>query len=198
MEKLTLSRAKKLLAATTTQQHLFEHAIGVSACMGAMAVHFGADAEYWQAVGYLHDYDFEQYPEEHLAHTQQPLREAGVDEESIRAILAHGYTLRNEVEPKTDMEKSLFTVDELSGLIAATAKMRPGGVTDLEASSVRKKFKDKRFAAKINRELIQKGCDMLGMQLPEVIAICIGGMREHAEELGIGAKAEYANHLSYI
>ena len=88
------------------------------------------------------------------------------------------------------MEKSLFTVDELSGLIAATAKMRPGGVTDLEASSVRKKFKDKRFAAKINRELIQKGCDMLGMQLPEVIAICIGGMREHAEELGIGAKAE--------
>lgn len=198
MEKLTLSRAKELLAATTTQQHLFEHAIGVSACMGAMAVHFGADAEYWQAVGYLHDYDFEQYPEEHLAHTQQPLREAGVDEESIRAILAHGYTLRNEVEPKTDMEKSLFTVDELSGLIAATAKMRPGGVTDLEASSVRKKFKDKRFAAKINRELIQKGCDMLGMQLPEVIAICIGGMREHAEELGIGAKAEYANHLSYI
>ena len=166
MEKLTLSRAKELLAATTTQQHLFEHAIGVSACMGAMAEHFGADAEYWQAVGYLHDYDFEQYPEEHLAH------------------------LRNEVEPKTDMEKSLFTVDELSGLIAATAKMRPGGVTDLEASSVRKKFKDKRFAAKINRELIQKGCDMLGMQLPEVIAICIGGMREHAEELGIGAKAE--------
>lgn len=190
MEKLTLSRAKELLAATTTQQHLFEHAIGVSACMGAMAGHFGADAEYWQAVGYLHDYDFEQYPEEHLAHTQQPLREAGVDEESIRAILAHGYTLRNEVQPKTDMEKSLFTVDELSGLIAATAKMRPGGVTDLEASSVRKKFKDKRFAAKINRELIQKGCDMLGMQLPEVIAICIGGMREHAEELGIGAKAE--------
>ena len=190
MEKLTLSRAKELLAATTTQQHLFEHAIGVSACMGAMAEHFGADAEYWQAVGYLHDYDFEQYPEEHLAHTQQPLREAGVDEESIRAILAHGYTLRNEVEPKTDMEKSLFTVDELSGLIAATAKMRPGGVTDLEASSVRKKFKDKRFAAKINRELIQKGCDMLGMQLPEVIAICIGGMREHAEELGICAKAK--------
>ena len=97
MEKLTLSRAKELLAATTTQQHLFEHAIGVSACMGAMAEHFGADAEYWQAVGYLHDYDFEQYPEEHLAHTQQPLREAGVDEESIRAILAHGYTLRNEI-----------------------------------------------------------------------------------------------------
>ena len=168
------------------------HARIVGDVMRYFAVELGYDdeADFWQTVGILHDLDFEQYPEEHLAHTQQPLREAGVDEESIRAILAHGYTLRNEVEPKTDMEKSLFTVDELSGLIAATAKMRPGGVTDLEASSVRKKFKDKRFAAKINRELIQKGCDMLGMQLPEVIAICIGGMREHAEELGIGAKAE--------
>ena len=186
MEKLTLSRAKELLAATTTQQHLFEHAIGVSACMGAMAGHFGADAEYWQAVGYLHDYDFEQYPEEHLAHTQQPLREAGVDEESIRAILAHGYTLRNEVEPKTDMEKSLFTVDELSGLIAATAKMRPGGVTDLEASSVRKKFKDKRFAAKIDRDVILKGCELLGMDLADVIGLCIEGMTARADALGLG------------
>ena len=190
MEKLTLARAKELLKTTTTEQHLFEHAIGVSACMGAMAKHFGQDPAYWEAVGYLHDYDFEQYPEEHLDHTEQPLREAGVDEESIRAILAHGYTLRNEVEPKTEMEKSLFTVDELSGLIAATAKMRPGGVTDLEASSVRKKFKDKRFAAKIDRTIIQKGCDMLGMELAEVITVCIGGMREHAEELGIGAKTE--------
>ena len=189
MEKLTLSRAKELLAATTTQQHLFEHAIGVSACMGAMAEHFGADAEYWQAVGYLHDYDFEQYPEEHLAHTQQPLREAGVDEESIRAILAHGYTLRNEVEPKTDMEKSLFTVDELTGLVAATARMRPGGLSDLEPSSVKKKFKDKKFAAKIDRPLIQKGCDMLGMELTDVMALCIEGMREHMGELGLGPKA---------
>lgn len=190
MEKLTLARAKELLKTTTTEQHLFEHAIGVSACMGAMAKHFGQDPAYWEAVGYLHDYDFEKYPEEHLDHTEQPLREAGVDEESIRAILAHGYTLRNEVEPKTEMEKSLFTVDELSGLIAATAKMRPGGVTDLEASSVRKKFKDKRFAAKIDRAIIQKGCDMLGMELAEVITVCISGMREHAEELGIGAKTE--------
>ncbi len=190
MEKLTLARAKELLKTTTTEQHLFEHAIGVSACMGAMAKHFGQDPAYWEAVGYLHDYDFEKYPEEHLDHTEQPLREVGVDEESIRAILAHGYTLRNEVEPKTEMEKSLFTVDELSGLIAATAKMRPGGVTDLEASSVRKKFKDKRFAAKIDRAIIQKGCDMLGMELAEVITVCISGMREHAEELGIGAKME--------
>lgn len=188
MEKLTMARAQELLVATTTEKHLFEHAIAVSACMGAMAEHFGADRAYWQAVGYLHDYDFEQYPDEHLDHTEEPLRQAGVDEESIRAILAHGYTLRNTVEPVTDMEKSLFTVDELSGLIAATAKMRPGGITDLEASSVKKKFKDKRFAAKIDRALILKGCEMLGMELPEVITVCISGMREHAGELGIGPR----------
>ena len=162
-------------------------AIGVSAAMGAMARHFGQDPAYWEAVGYLHDY--EQYPEEHLAHTAEPLRQAGVDEESIRAILAHGWTLRNDVEPLTEMEKSLFTVDELTGLVAATARMRPGGLSDLEPSSVKKKFKDKKFAAKINRPLIQKGCDMLGMELTDVMALCIEGMREHMDELGLGPKA---------
>ena len=174
MPTLTLARAKELLATTTTEAHLFEHAIGVSAAMGAMARHFGQDPAYWEAVGYLHDYDYEQYPEEHLDHTAEPLRQAGVDEESIRAILAHGWTLRNDVEPLTEMEKSLFTVDELTGLVAATARM---------------KFKDKKFAAKINRPLIQKGCDMLGMELTDVMALCIEGMREHMDELGLGPKA---------
>ena len=106
MPTLTLARAKELLATTTTEAHLFEHAIGVSAAMGAMARHFGQDPAYWEAVGYLHDYDYEQYPEEHLAHTAEPLRQAGVDEESIRAILAHGWSLRTDVEPLTEMEKS--------------------------------------------------------------------------------------------
>ena len=138
-EKLTLDRAKELLAQTTTEGHLFEHALGVSACMGALARHFGADEAYWQAVGYLHDYDFEQFPEEHLKHTEQPLREAGVDEESIRAILAHGYGLCTDVEPVTDLEKSLYTVDELSGLVAAAARVHPAGIGELKASSVRKK-----------------------------------------------------------
>lgn len=189
MPTLTLARAKELLATTTTEAHLFEHAIGVSAAMGAMARHFGQDPAYWEAVGYLHDYDYEQYPEEHLAHTSEPLRQAGVDEESIRAILAHGWSLRTDVEPLTEMEKSLFTVDELTGLVAATARMRPGGLSDLEPSSVKKKFKDKKFAAKIDRSLIQKGCDMLGMELTDVMALCIDGMREHMDELGLGPKA---------
>ncbi|MBQ5755478.1 MAG: HD domain-containing protein, partial [Oscillospiraceae bacterium] len=104
MSQLTLEQAKALLATTTTQPHLFEHAIGVSSAMGAMAAHFGEDAEYWQAVGWLHDYDYEQFPEEHLDHTANELRAAGVEDEvAIRAILSHGYTLRNDVEPITNM-----------------------------------------------------------------------------------------------
>ena len=188
MEKLTMARAKELLATTTTEAHLFEHAIGVSAAMGAMARHFGADEADWQAVGYLHDYDYEQYPEEHLQHTEAELRAAGVDEESVRAILAHGWGLCTDVKPETALEKSLFTVDELTGLVAATARMRPGGLSDLEASSVKKKFKDKRFAAKIDRAVIQQGCELLGLELPEVISITIEGMRQQMDALGLGPK----------
>ena len=188
MPGLTMETARQLLASTTTEDHLFEHAIGVSAAMGAMARHFGADEEYWKAVGYLHDYDYEQFPEEHLHHTAEPLRAAGVDEESIRAILSHGWEYCNDVKPETDMEKSLFTVDELTGLVGATARMRPGGISDLEVSSVKKKFKDKRFAAKIDRAVIQQGCDMLGMDLSEVIGLCIEGMRTEMDALGLGPK----------
>ena len=189
MPKLTLRRAQELLAATTTEPHLVEHAIGVSAAMGAMAAHFGEDPEYWRAVGYLHDYDYEQYPDEHLQHTRQPLLDAGVDEQSVRAILAHGWGLCSSTEPIDPLEKSLFAVDELTGLIAATARMRPGGLADLEPASVKKKFKDKKFAAKIDRAVIQKGCDMLGMDLTEVIGLCIQGMRTEMDALGLGPKA---------
>jgi predicted hydrolase (HD superfamily) len=158
--------------------------------MGAMARHFGEDEEHWQAVGMLHDYDYEQYPEEHLDHTAEPLRKAGVDEADIRAILSHGYGIRNDVEPITNMEKSLYTVDELTGIIQACARMRPNGIRDLEVKSFMKKFKDKKFAAKCNRELILKGCEMLGMELKDVAEICIEGMKEHAAELGLAGSAE--------
>lgn len=188
MPKLTMERAKELLASTTTEPHLFEHAIGVSAAMGAMARHFNEDESYWQAVGYLHDYDYQQFPEEHLAHTHEPLLAAGVDEESVRAILAHGWGLCSEEKPETPLEKSLFTVDELTGLVAATARMRPGGLSDLEVSSVKKKFKDKRFAAKIDRAVIQQGCELLGMELGDVIALTIEGMRQQMDALGLGPK----------
>ena len=185
---LTLERAQELLATTTTEPHLIIHAKNVMAAMGGLAKHFGEDEAHWKAIGYLHDYDYEQHPEEHLDHTAEPLREAGLDEEEIRAILAHGYGLRNDVEPITNLEKSLYTVDELTGIIQAAARMRPAGITDMEISSFMKKFKDKKFAAKCNRELIKGGCEMLGMEVKEVASICIEAMKEYADELQIGAK----------
>lgn len=185
---LTLDRAKELLSTTTTQEHLFLHAKNVMVAMGGLAKHFGEDAQHWMAIGYLHDYDYEQHPDEHLEHTRQPLQEAGLTDEEIRAILAHGYGLRNDVEPISNMEKALFTVDELTGIIQAAARMRPAGITDMEVSSFMKKFKDKKFAAKCNREVIQQGCGMLGMEIRDVAAICIEAMKEHAEELQLGPK----------
>jgi predicted hydrolase (HD superfamily) len=181
--KLTLERAKELNDSQVTERHLIIHAKNVMYAMGAMADHFGCDREHWMAVGYLHDYDYEKYPEEHLQHTKEPLLEAGVPEEDVRAILSHGYGICSDVEPITNMEKSLYAVDELTGIIQACARMRPNGIKDLEIKSFMKKFKDKRFAAKCDRELILKGCGMLGMELKDVAEICIEGMKEHAEEL---------------
>ena len=183
MEKLTLEKAKEINAAMVTDEHLLLHAANVSAAMGAMADHFGGDREHWEAVGWLHDYDYEKYPEEHLLHTEEPLRALGVPEEDIRAIMAHGYSICTDTEPLTPMEKSLFTVDELTGIVQAAARMRPAGITDMEVSSFMKKWKDKKFAAKCNRELILRGCEMLGMDIRDVAGIVIEGMKAHAEEL---------------
>ena len=185
---LTMEKAKQLLAETTTQEHLFLHAKNVSVAMGGLAAHYGADVAHWEAIGYLHDYDYEQHPEEHLQHTEKPLLDAGLTEEEVRAILAHGYGHCNDVEPVTNLEKSLFTVDELTGIIQAAARMRPLGITDMEISSFMKKFKDKKFAAKCDREIIKKGCAMMGMEVRDVAAICIEAMKAHAEELQIGPK----------
>ena len=184
-EALTLERAKELISGMITEPHLIIHSTNVMAAMGAMAKHFGEDEEHWKAVGYLHDYDYEKYPEEHLSHTEEPLRAAGVPEEDIRAILSHGYTIRNDVKPETNMEKSLFTVDELTGIIEAAARMRPAGITDLNVKSFMKKFKDKKFAAKCNRPLILQGCELLGMDIKDVAEICIEGMKPYAAEIGL-------------
>lgn len=186
---LTLERAKELLSTTTTQEHLLLHAKNVSVAMGGMAEHFGEDKELWMAIGHLHDYDYEQFPEEHLQHTQKELLAEGLTEQEVRGILAHGYGHCNDVQPLTRMEQSLYTVDELTGIIQAAARMRPMGIADMEISSFMKKFKDKKFAAKCDREVIQKGCEMLGMEVKEVAAICIAAMKEHAQELQIGPKA---------
>ena len=174
---LTLERAKELLATTTTEEHLFLHAKNVMAAMGGLARHFGEDEAHWMAIGYLHDYDYEQHPDEHLQHTEQPLKAAGLTDEEVRAILAHGYGLVNDVQPVTNLEKSLFTVDELTGIIQAAARMRPAGITDMEVSSFMKKFKDKKFAAGCSREVIQDGAARLGWTLDEVLEKTILAMR---------------------
>lgn len=185
---LTIDRAKELMEPQITEEHLILHSKNVMYAMGAMAEHFGDDPEHWMAVGYLHDYDYEKYPDEHLQHTEKELLDAGVEEEDVRAIMSHGYGICTETEPLTDMEKSLYTVDELTGIIQACARMRPNGLTDLGISSFMKKYKSKSFAAKCNRELIEKGCAMLDMSVREVSEICIEGMKPHAEELGLLGK----------
>ena len=183
MNMLTLERAKELNDSMVTEKSLVLHAKNVCYAMGAMAEHFGEDVEHWQAIGILHDYDYEKFPEEHLQHTAEPLLAAGVSEDEVRAILSHGYGICTDVKPENNMEKSLFTVDELTGIVQACARMRPNGITDLEVKSFMKKFKDKRFAAKCDRALIKQGCEMLGMEVRDVAEICIKGMKEHAEEL---------------
>ena len=189
MEKLTLDEAKKINATMVSEEHLLLHAANVAAAMEAMAGHFGEDKEEWAAVGWLHDYDYEKYPEEHLAHTEEPLRKLGVPERDIRAIMAHGWSICTDVRPETNMEKSLFTVDELTGIVQAAARMRPNGITDMELKSFMKKWKDKKFAAKCNRPLILEGCQMLGMDIKEVAGIVIDGMKEHASELQLTGNA---------
>ncbi len=187
---LTIERAKKLNDSRVTEHHLIIHAKNVMYAMGAMADHFGESREHWMAVGYLHDYDYEKFPEEHLKHTEKELLAEGIDPADVRAILSHGYGICTDVKPETDMEKSLFTVDELTGIIQACARMRPNGISDLEVKSFMKKFKDKKFAAKCDRELIVRGCEMLGMDVAAVAEICIEGMKPYAadiELLGTGA-----------
>ena len=188
MAQVTIEQAERLIKANVTEQHLFTHARAVSAAMGAMAEHFGADKAHWEAVGYLHDVDYEKFPEEHLAHTRELLSGEDIDESDIRDILSHGYGICTDVEPQTYMEKSLFTVDELTGIVQAASLMRPTGITDLEVKSLKKKYKDKKFAAKCSREVIDKGCAMLGMPIADVMAIVIKGMQAYADELGIGSR----------
>ena len=146
---------------------------------------YGEDVEYWGMVGLLHDLDYEEHPDEHCQVTPIYLREAGFDEDFIRAVLSHGYGLCTDVEPQKQMEKVIYTVDELTGFITAVALMRPSkSLLDLEVSSVKKKFKDKKFAAKVKRDVIRDGAERMGMDLDAVMEHCILALRTINEELG--------------
>ena len=144
------------------------------------------DEAYWGQVGLLHDVDYERWPEEHLKVAPRLLSEAGYDEAFIHAVESHGWGLCTEVKPEKKMEVVVYTIDELTGLVTAAAYMRPSkSVMDMEVKSVKKKFKDKSFAAGVNRDVINNGCEMLGMSLDDVINWTIMGMRDVHESLGL-------------
>ena len=139
---------------------------------------YGDEADFWQAVGILHDLDFEQWPEQHCTKEQELLRERGIDERLIHAVASHGYALTVDIAPEHEMEKVLYAADELTGLIGAVALMRPSkSVSDMEVKSVKKKYKDKKFAAGCSREVIERGAAMLGWELNTLIEKTILAMR---------------------
>lgn len=138
----------------------------------------GDEADFWEAVGILHDLDFEKWPDEHCSKEQEILRQRGVDERLVHAVASHGYGITVDIEPKHEMEKVLYAVDELTGLIGAVAVMRPSrSVDDMEVKSVKKKYKDRKFAAGCSRDVIERGAAMLGWSLDDLIGRTILAMR---------------------
>ena len=149
----------------------------------ALKLGYGAQADFWEAVGILHDLDFEQWPEQHCTKEQELLRQRGIDEQLIHAVASHGYALTVDVEPVHEMEKVLYATDELTGLIGAVALMRPSrSVSDMEVKSVKKKYKDKKFAAGCSREVIERGAAMLDWPLDTLILNTIEAMRSSDAE----------------
>jgi predicted hydrolase (HD superfamily) len=182
----TREEAYALLTEYNENERLINHALAVEGVMRFMARKRGEDEEKWGVIGLAHDLDYDRYPDEHCVQTERILRENDWPEEYIHAILSHGWGLCTNVEPAHEMEQVLFTIDELTGLITACVLVRPSkSLHDLSVKSVTKKWKDKSFAAGADREIIQKGIDMLGMERSELIADVIEGMREVATELGL-------------
>jgi len=182
----TRADALALLHEFNSSEALRRHALAVEAVMRHMARLKGEDEEKWGVVGLIHDLDYEKFPDQHCKKTAEILRERGWPEEYVRAAVSHGWGMCSDVEPQTPLENTLYTIDELTGLIGAAVLVRPSkSLLDLEAKSVMKKFKDKAFAAGVSREVIQKGAGRLGMQLPALTHEAIMGMRPVAAELGL-------------
>ncbi len=178
--RLTREEAFALLKKYNKEPFHIQHALTVEGVMRwyAKELGYGEEEEYWGITGLLHDIDFELYPEEHCKKAPELLREGGVGEDMIYSICSHGYGLCSEMEPKHEMEKVLFATDELTGLIWSAALMRPSkSVMDMEVKSLKKKFKDKRFAAGCSREVIAEGAERLGWELSELFEKTILAMR---------------------
>ena len=183
---LTREQALALLKTYNKEPFHIQHALTVEGVMRwyANELGYGADADYWATVGLLHDIDFENWPEEHCRKAPELLRAAGVGEDMIHSICSHGYGLCSDVEPVHEMEKVLFAADELTGLIGAAALMRPSkSVMDMEVSSVRKKSKDKKFAAGCSRDVIAEGAQRLGWELTDLMGRTLRAMQSCEESI---------------
>ena len=182
----TREEALKLLHQYFETDSLRKHAYAVEGVMRYIARKRGEDVEKWGIIGLIHDLDYEKCPEQHCQKTREILEGEGWPEEYIRAAVSHGWGLCCDVEPQTVLEKTLFTIDELTGLVVTTALVRPSkSVLDVTSKSVKNKWKDKRFAAGVDRSIIEKGAAMLGVPLEEVIEDTIKGMQEVAEAIGL-------------
>ena len=174
----TPEQAEELVKQYNKEPFHIQHAETVSKVMGEFAREYDPEnVDFWRTVGMLHDIDFELYPEQHCVKANEMLHELDIDEEVIHAVVSHGYGICADVEPVKYMEKVLFATDELTGLIGAVALMRPTGISDMEAKSVMKKFKDKKFAAGCSRDVIRRGAEMMGVELNELISKTIDAMR---------------------
>ena len=183
---MTRQDAYELLTKYNKSENLIKHAFAVEAVMKYFAKQLGEDVAYWGNIGLLHDLDYELYPDEHCHKAKELMEKEGVSEDIIHAVISHGWNICIDVEPTLKMEKVLYTIDELTGLITATVYMRPNkSILDLEVKSVKKKFKSAGFASGVNRDVILAGCEMLGMDLDTVIQWTIDGMKEAAPELGL-------------
>ncbi len=183
----TRASALELFRKYNKSESLLKHALAVEGVMRYMARKAGEDEEKWGIIGLVHDLDYEMYPDQHCTMTKKILEENNWPDEYIRAVLSHGWGLVTDVEPVSLMEKTLYAMDELTGLVVTSALVRPSkSVMDMEAKSVKKKWNDKRFAAGVDRTVIEKGAEMLGVTRDELITDCIMGMREVADEIGLG------------
>ncbi len=174
----TPAQAEEMIRQYNKEAFHIQHAQTVSKVLGEFAKEYDPEnVDFWRTVGMLHDIDFELYPEQHCVKAAEMLKEMDVDEEVIHGVVCHAYGSCSDVEPVKYMEKVLFAIDELTGLIGAAALMRPTGLSDMETKSVVKKFKDKKFAAGCSREVIQRGAEMMGMELNVLIGKTIDAMR---------------------
>jgi len=167
-------------------ESLLKHALSVEGVMRYMARKNGEDEEKWGVIGLIHDLDWEKYPEIHCRKTEEILKENNWPDEYIRAVMSHGWNIVTDVEPETLLEKTLYAMDELTGLVATSALVRPSkSVMDMGVKSVKKKWNNQKFAAGVDRSIIENGAKMLGVEISELVEDCIAGMREVAEEIGL-------------